>query len=1093
MRPVARRSAPLLPSWTLVRPRLEERLDLGANRRLTAVVAGAGYGKSTLVARWADARADVSWYSLDPVDRAVSSLVRGLANALEPIIGDPPADLRAVLATSASSGSADDPMQADAVADLICELLAERLAGDRILVFDDVQAVIDSVPAARFIGSLLRGAPPSLHLTLISRAPIPFPIERLRGQGQVVELGANLLAFTEAETAALLSHLDDDAPALAPRLHAITSGWPAAIRLAAETLVDVSSSERAAVIERMGRPEGALFAYVAEEVLGREPAAVVTFLRIAARLEWFDAALLEACGVADAATIIGELRRRAMFIEYDPHDESYALHKLLREVVTQRLPMPAPETSDLNRRAALWLEAHGRLRHALEACLAARDPDFAIGFLARHDQQLLSQGSVDGVVQAAELVPIDERPRQVELLLADALIARGDFDAALQAISRAAGGRPVREPALAWRIGLIHHQRGELANAHEAFSQVDLEGAEPADIAMCLGWQSYAVWTVSDPAPLRPLAEQALRAARSSGDDRALAVAYLAVAAHANAVGDPGEAERLFRLSGTAAARAGWALLIARAHNDLGFHLVREGRFAEALREDDAAVTMLRAIGDTSFQALALADRGEALLGLGRFEEALADLEASATLYDRIGSRWKAWAILREATLHRLRGDGVLAKTRYEDGLRIAEALTDEMAHSEILAGLALSVAGEDPGEARELAERAIEVGRNGYQTAALLVTARLAVERGDLLEAERRSSEVLQIARGRHDRPAIATALEVLAQTSDDPVERRARLDEALALWQETGSPTGIASCLLVRSRVLDEGHAGLADAVEAERIAREIGARPLATEASARILEVREAAQPPVSIAALGGFRVLRDGIPIGPADWQSRKARDLLKLLVARRGRPVPREALFELLWPEVDPEPLANRLSVALTTVRLVLDPTRAFPTEHYITASNGSVALALDHLPTDVEAFFELAERGRAFASGGQDVEATDVLTRAESIYGGDFLEDDPYEDWAVALREEAQATYVAVARTLAGLAAARGDIDSAIRLWLRVLEKDPFDESAHLELVGMLIRSGRHGEARRRFGLYVDRMAEIGVEAAPFPAPLRAA
>jgi hypothetical protein len=39
----------------------------------------------------------------------------------------------------------------------------------------------------------------------------------------------------------------------------------------------------------------------------------------------------------------------------------------------------------------------------------------------------------------------------------------------------------------------------------------------------------------------------------------------------------------------------------------------------------------------------------------------------------------------------------------------------------------------------------------------------------------------------------------------------------------------------------------------------------------------------------------------------------------------------------------------------------------------------------------------------------------------------------------------------------------------------------------------MLNRAGRHGEARRRFSIYVERMAEIGVEAAPFPTPLRVA
>ena len=86
--------------------------------------------------------------------------------------------------------------------------------------------------------------------------------------------------------------------------------------------------------------------------------------------------------------------------------------------------------------------------------------------------------------------------------------------------------------------------------------------------------------------------------------------------------------------------------------------------------------------------------------------------------------------------------------------------------------------------------------------------------------------------------------------------------------------------------------------------------------------------AARPALEIGALGRFRVLRDGEPIPPTAWQSKKARDLLKILVSRRGRPTTRETLFELLWPDEDPEPLANRLSVALATVRLGARPREA---------------------------------------------------------------------------------------------------------------------------------------------------------------------
>ena len=76
------------------------------------------------------------------------------------------------------------------------------------------------------------------------------------------------------------------------------------------------------------------------------------------------------------------------------------------------------------------------------------------------------------------------------------------------------------------------------------------------------------------------------------------------------------------------------------------------------------------------------------------------------------------------------------------------------------------------------------------------------------------------------------------------------------------------------------------------------------------------------------LGAFEVSSaDGTT---ARWTSRKARKLLKILVAHRGAPVHREVLMDLLWPTVDPATLGNRLSVALSTVRRALDPITRTP-------------------------------------------------------------------------------------------------------------------------------------------------------------------
>jgi DNA-binding SARP family transcriptional activator len=190
-------------------------------------------------------------------------------------------------------------------------------------------------------------------------------------------------------------------------------------------------------------------------------------------------------------------------------------------------------------------------------------------------------------------------------------------------------------------------------------------------------------------------------------------------------------------------------------------------------------------------------------------------------------------------------------------------------------------------------------------------------------------------------------------------------------------------------------------------------------------------------------------------------------------------------METLWPEDDPARLGNRLSVALSTVRAVLDPERRFGPDQFVAADRHAVWIA--DLLVDVEDFLATAAAGLDTSARGDHDQAFALLTSAETAYAGDFLEEDRYEDWAVALREEARAAYLAVTRTLAGIAAEAGDHDLAVRYQLRLLERDPYDEEAHISLVVALAKAGRHGEARRRYRLYSERMAEIGVESAPFP------
>jgi DNA-binding SARP family transcriptional activator len=240
-------------------------------------------------------------------------------------------------------------------------------------------------------------------------------------------------------------------------------------------------------------------------------------------------------------------------------------------------------------------------------------------------------------------------------------------------------------------------------------------------------------------------------------------------------------------------------------------------------------------------------------------------------------------------------------------------------------------------------------------------------------------------------------------------------------------------------------------------------------------------------LALHCLGAFRVFRDGHPVSTTAWQSKKARTLLKILVARRGRSTPRALLMEELWPGEDPTVLSNRLSVALATVRSVLDPHKQHPADRYVAADKDAMRLDLENVAVDVEDFLTCATSGLSQLQQGRRDQGASALTEAVAMYSGDFLEEDTYEDWAHAMREEVRATYITAVRTLAELSVEAGHPDAAIGHYLRILAQDAWDEKAYLGLVWSLETAGRHGEARRSYREYAARMAELDLPVAPFP------
>jgi len=181
----------------VARPRLIERLDEGLYRKLTAISAPAGFGKTTLLSAWAaGCEPQVAWLSLDDADNDQTRFLNYVVAALRtvaPTIGE------AVLIALRSP----QPPPTEA---LFTNLLNEiaSVSDSFVLVIDDYH-VIDARPVDDAVTFVLEHLPPQIRLIIATREDPQLPLARLRGRGQLSELRVADLRFSPSEAAEFLN------------------------------------------------------------------------------------------------------------------------------------------------------------------------------------------------------------------------------------------------------------------------------------------------------------------------------------------------------------------------------------------------------------------------------------------------------------------------------------------------------------------------------------------------------------------------------------------------------------------------------------------------------------------------------------------------------------------------------------------------------------------------------------------------------------------------------------------------------------------------------------------------------------------------
>jgi LuxR family transcriptional regulator, maltose regulon positive regulatory protein len=355
-----------------------------------AVVAPAGYGKSTLLAQWAEHhRPRAGWVSADDRDNDPVVLLTYIATALDRIEPIDPGVFRALAS----------PRAAITVPPLLVSSIA-AMDEPVALVIDHLEAVTRR-ECLDAVADLALGLPVGSQLALGSRDVLPLPAARLRAQGGLAEVGVDDLAMDRREAPGLLSGAGVDlAPEQVDDLVELTEGWPVGLYLAAMALT--AGSPHASRGLSFGGDDRFVGDYLRSEILDRVSADEASFLTRTSILEGLSGPLCDATlDTSGSGRVLEKLEdRNLLVLPLDHRREWYRYHHLFQELLASELRRREPEVvPELHRRAAAWCEANGLPEIAIEHAQAAGDADTVCRLVLNLASSVWAQGRADTVLR----------------------------------------------------------------------------------------------------------------------------------------------------------------------------------------------------------------------------------------------------------------------------------------------------------------------------------------------------------------------------------------------------------------------------------------------------------------------------------------------------------------------------------------------------------------------------------------------------------------------------------------------------------------------------------------------------------------------
>jgi LuxR family transcriptional regulator, maltose regulon positive regulatory protein len=640
-------------------------LDRAAEAKVTLISAPAGSGKTSLLRAWADGPGRPYRLAVVQVQRdqrnpqqfwlAVLSAIRQAAG--------PPGEGEQLAATP--------DFNQEAVADRVHAELAEH-PGRTFLIIDDLHE-LTSPEALTQLTRLLETLPPHVHAILATRRDLPLRLHKLRLAGELAEIRAADLRFTQRETREFLEisgiALSDGRAAT---LHERTEGWAAGLRLAAISLASSPDPDR--FVAEFSGSSRTVAEYLLAEMLECQPAEVQQLLLRTSLLDRLNGELADLLtGHPGSERILLDLEdANAFVVSLDPARTWFRYHHLfadlLRLELRRRLPEEVPV---LHRLAAEWFSQRGEIVDTIRHTQAAGDWSDAARLLADHSFGLTLDGQAQTIQTLLQAFPpgaVTEGP-DLPLARATSDLAQGRLDEAAAHLAVAetsiAATPPDRKHRLEVAIAALKlslaRKRGQLAGVVEQvrFLASPVTGQSDEDIALDSDLRAVALmnlgtveaWSLANQDSQRHLQEGA-DLARKIGRPY-LEVACLAELAFASKIEPFATTRRRCREAIALAEQHGWGAepVISPALVNLAGALIWTGEFDEGDRWLRRTVRALETDTGPGIRLLLHLGTGMLWSGRGRQREALAEYSAAEDLQAQLDG---SHALMRQLTSWRL-------------------------------------------------------------------------------------------------------------------------------------------------------------------------------------------------------------------------------------------------------------------------------------------------------------------------------------------------------------------------------------------------------------------------------------------------------